>query len=130
MLIARTPPYGETNGIWLQVPSGCGQDKLGRPSRIVVSTPCTGRVPDRAPGREILPSVSLPGTCRSMAGDLARENGQGVEVRLLILPLRMVANDVITSVALLSGKVAPPAYYILFVNLRGIPGKGIWVHVD
>ncbi|KAL8265503.1 hypothetical protein R6Q59_023633 [Mikania micrantha] len=57
-------------------------------------------------------------------------HGFSMNQRLLILSLRTVANDVITAVAPPSGKVAPPAYYILFVNFRGIPGKGIWVHVD
>ncbi|KAI3754242.1 hypothetical protein L1987_54021 [Smallanthus sonchifolius] len=57
-------------------------------------------------------------------------HGFSMNQRLLILPVKTVVNDLVTAVAPPSGKVAPPGYYILFVNFRGIPGKGIWVHVD
>ncbi|KAJ0495767.1 putative galactose oxidase [Helianthus annuus] len=57
-------------------------------------------------------------------------HGFSMNQRLLILPLKVVTNDFITTVAPPSGKIAPPGYYILFVNFRGVPGKGIWVHVD
>lgn len=26
--------------------------------------------------------------------------------------------------------IAPPGYYLLFVNHRGVPGKGMWVHIQ
>ncbi|KAK1437557.1 hypothetical protein QVD17_03351 [Tagetes erecta] len=57
-------------------------------------------------------------------------HGFSMNQRLLILPVKTVTNDLITTTAPPSGKVAPPGYYILFVNFRGIPAKGIWVHVD
>ncbi|PWA84575.1 hypothetical protein CTI12_AA153070 [Artemisia annua] len=50
--------------------------------------------------------------------------------RLLIPALTGVDNNVIIDVAPANGIIAPPGYYILFVNYLGIPGKGIWVHID
>ncbi|KAL2342547.1 hypothetical protein Fmac_003832 [Flemingia macrophylla] len=29
-----------------------------------------------------------------------------------------------------SGEIAPPGYYLLFVVHRGLPGKGMWVHIQ
>ncbi|KAI3517816.1 hypothetical protein L1887_17036 [Cichorium endivia] len=49
---------------------------------------------------------------------------------LLIVPLKTVANDLMVAVALPSGKIAPPGYYLLFMNFCGVPAKGIWVHID
>ncbi|XP_071737253.1 putative aldehyde oxidase Art an 7 [Rutidosis leptorrhynchoides] len=57
-------------------------------------------------------------------------HGFSMNQRLLILPLKTVTNEMVTAVAPPSGKIAPPGYYILFVNFRGVPGKGIWVHID
>lgn len=57
-------------------------------------------------------------------------HGFSMNQRLLILPLSTAVKDVITAVAPPSGKLAPPGYYMLFVNFRGVPGKGIWVHID
>ncbi|KAI3671018.1 hypothetical protein L1987_87664 [Smallanthus sonchifolius] len=57
-------------------------------------------------------------------------HGFSMNQRLVVLPLKTVANGLITAIAPPSGKIAPPGYYMLFVNFRGIPGKGIWVHVD
>ncbi|KAI3827224.1 hypothetical protein L1987_01296 [Smallanthus sonchifolius] len=57
-------------------------------------------------------------------------HGFSMNQRLVVLPLKTVANDLITAIAPPSGKIAPPGYYMLFVNFRGIPGKGIWVHID
>lgn len=57
-------------------------------------------------------------------------HGFSMNQRLVILPLKTVANDLIIAIAPPSGKIAPPGYYMLFVNFRGVPGKGIWVHID
>ncbi|GKB24197.1 aldehyde oxidase GLOX1-like protein [Tanacetum coccineum] len=57
-------------------------------------------------------------------------HGFSMNQRLVILPLKTVTNDLIIAVAPPSGKIAPPGYYMLFVNYRGVPSKGVWVHVD
>ncbi|KAI3495841.1 hypothetical protein L1887_38187 [Cichorium endivia] len=57
-------------------------------------------------------------------------HGFSMNQRLLIVPMKTVANDLIVAVAPPSGKIAPPGYYLLFVNFRGVPAKGIWVHID
>ncbi|PWA84574.1 galactose oxidase/kelch, beta-propeller [Artemisia annua] len=50
--------------------------------------------------------------------------------RMIVPTLTDVADNVITALAPPSGKFAPPGYYILFVNYLGVPGTGIWVHID
>ncbi|XP_071911020.1 putative aldehyde oxidase Art an 7 [Coffea arabica] len=49
--------------------------------------------------------------------------------RLLVLGLTQVTNQQITAVAPPSGKIAPPGYYMLFVVHRGVPSRGMWVHI-
>ncbi|XP_019151722.1 PREDICTED: aldehyde oxidase GLOX1-like [Ipomoea nil] len=49
--------------------------------------------------------------------------------RMLILGLTSVAKDTISAVAPSSGKLAPPGYYLIFVVHRGVPSKGLWVHI-
>ncbi|XP_031094980.1 aldehyde oxidase GLOX1-like [Ipomoea triloba] len=49
--------------------------------------------------------------------------------RMLILGLTSVANKTISAVAPPSGKLAPPGYYLIFVVHRGVPSKGMWVHI-
>ncbi|KAM0061076.1 putative galactose oxidase [Helianthus debilis subsp. tardiflorus] len=50
--------------------------------------------------------------------------------RLIVPPIKKIENNVITALAPPSGKIAPPGYYVLFVNRLGVPGQGIWVHID
>nr|GEU51277.1 hypothetical protein [Tanacetum cinerariifolium] len=50
--------------------------------------------------------------------------------RLIIPVIKGVENNVICALAPPNGKVAPPGYYMLFVSRLGIPGHGIWVHID
>ncbi|XP_076946859.1 putative aldehyde oxidase Art an 7 [Bidens hawaiensis] len=50
--------------------------------------------------------------------------------RLIVPPIKGIANNVISALAPSSGKIAPPGYYLLFVNRLGVPGQGIWVHID
>nr|XP_043619790.1 putative aldehyde oxidase Art an 7 [Erigeron canadensis] len=50
--------------------------------------------------------------------------------RLLVPTMTTIDNNVITLFAPANGIVSPPGYYILFVNYLGVPGKGIWVHID
>ncbi|XP_019172504.1 PREDICTED: aldehyde oxidase GLOX1-like [Ipomoea nil] len=49
--------------------------------------------------------------------------------RMLILGLTSVAKDTISAVAPSSGKLAPRGYYLIFVVHRGVPNKGLWVHI-
>nr|GMD49601.1 aldehyde oxidase GLOX1-like [Ipomoea batatas] len=49
--------------------------------------------------------------------------------RMLILGLTSVADKTISAVAPPSGKLAPPGYYLIFVVHRGVPSKGMWVHI-
>lgn len=50
--------------------------------------------------------------------------------RMIVPTLTSVADNLISVLAPPSGKFAPPGYYILFVNYLGVPGTGIWVHID
>nr|ARQ16439.1 putative galactose oxidase [Artemisia capillaris] len=50
--------------------------------------------------------------------------------RMIVPAITGVENGVITAVAPPSGEIAPPGYYIMFVSHLGIPGAGIWVHID
>ncbi|XP_031095238.1 aldehyde oxidase GLOX1-like [Ipomoea triloba] len=50
--------------------------------------------------------------------------------RMLILVLTSVANKTISAVAPPSGKLAPPGYYLIFAVHRGVPSKGMWVHIE
>ncbi|KAI3801939.1 hypothetical protein L1987_30058 [Smallanthus sonchifolius] len=50
--------------------------------------------------------------------------------RTLVPPVTGIDNNVIAAVAPGSGMLAPPGYYMLFVSRLGVPGPGIWVHVD
>ncbi|XP_024968767.1 aldehyde oxidase GLOX-like [Cynara cardunculus var. scolymus] len=50
--------------------------------------------------------------------------------RLIVPAVMDISDNVITALAPPSGKIAPPGYYILFVNNLGVPGGGIWVHID
>ncbi|XP_022893383.1 aldehyde oxidase GLOX1-like [Olea europaea var. sylvestris] len=56
-------------------------------------------------------------------------HGYSQNQRLLILGLKQVTNQQITVVAPPSGKLAPPGYYLLFVVHRGVPSRGMWVHI-
>ncbi|MED6184340.1 hypothetical protein PIB30_046496 [Stylosanthes scabra] len=61
-------------------------------------------------------------------------HGVSMSQRLLILKREgLVENPKgvfrITSAAPPGGEVAPPGYYLLFVVHRGIPSKGMWVHI-
>ncbi|EYU32954.1 hypothetical protein ABFS82_11G050800 [Erythranthe guttata] len=58
-------------------------------------------------------------------------HGYSMNQRLLILKVREV--DIlgrITVVAPPSGKFAPPGYYLVFVVHRGVPSRGMWVHIQ
>ncbi|XP_071699229.1 putative aldehyde oxidase Art an 7 [Rutidosis leptorrhynchoides] len=50
--------------------------------------------------------------------------------RLIVPKITKVENNVICALAPPSGKIAPPGYYMMFVNRLGVPGHGIWVHID
>ncbi|XP_023756730.1 putative aldehyde oxidase Art an 7 [Lactuca sativa] len=50
--------------------------------------------------------------------------------RMVVPTLTDVVGNIITALAPPSGKIAPPGYYILFVNRLGVPGTGIWVHIE
>ncbi|XP_071689325.1 putative aldehyde oxidase Art an 7 [Rutidosis leptorrhynchoides] len=50
--------------------------------------------------------------------------------RLLITGVDKIEKNVITVVAPPSGKVAPPGYYMMFVNHLNVPSRGMWVHLD
>ncbi|XP_024965728.1 aldehyde oxidase GLOX1-like [Cynara cardunculus var. scolymus] len=50
--------------------------------------------------------------------------------RLIVLALKAIENNVITAFAPPSGNIAPPGYYMMFVNYLGVPGPGLWVHID
>lgn len=50
--------------------------------------------------------------------------------RIIVPTLIEVDDNVITALAPPSGTIAPPGYYILFVNYLGVPGTGVWVHID
>ncbi|KAI7739046.1 hypothetical protein M8C21_033216 [Ambrosia artemisiifolia] len=50
--------------------------------------------------------------------------------RMLVPAITTIENNVITAVAPGSGMLAPPGYYILFVSRLGVPGHGVWVHID
>ncbi|XP_024979793.1 aldehyde oxidase GLOX1-like [Cynara cardunculus var. scolymus] len=50
--------------------------------------------------------------------------------RMIILGVEGVDKNVVSAVAPPSGKIAPPGYYLLFVNNRSVPSAGIWVHLD
>ncbi|KAK4433011.1 putative aldehyde oxidase Art an 7 [Sesamum alatum] len=57
-------------------------------------------------------------------------HGYSMNQRLLILKLKEVEKGRITVVAPPSGKLAPPGYYLVFVVHRGVPSRGMWVHID
>ncbi|KAI7739044.1 hypothetical protein M8C21_033214 [Ambrosia artemisiifolia] len=50
--------------------------------------------------------------------------------RLIVPTIKKIENNVITACAPPSGKIAPPGYYLLFMNRLGVPSRGIWVHID
>ncbi|XP_071723631.1 putative aldehyde oxidase Art an 7 [Rutidosis leptorrhynchoides] len=50
--------------------------------------------------------------------------------RMVVPAITAIENNVITAVAPPSGMIAPPGYYILFVNYLGVPGPGLWVHIE
>nr|XP_043635024.1 putative aldehyde oxidase Art an 7 [Erigeron canadensis] len=50
--------------------------------------------------------------------------------RLIVPKIKGIDNNVISALAPPSGKIAPPGYYMMFVNRLGVPGHGIWVHID
>ncbi|XP_057787741.1 putative aldehyde oxidase Art an 7 [Salvia miltiorrhiza] len=57
-------------------------------------------------------------------------HGYSMNQRLLILKLKNVQNGRITVIAPPSGRIAPPGHYLLFVVHRGVPSRGIWVHIE
>ncbi|KAK7319973.1 hypothetical protein RJT34_04702 [Clitoria ternatea] len=62
-------------------------------------------------------------------------HGFSMGQRLLILKVEDFVMEVegsykLTVVAPPSNVVAPPGYYLLFVVHRGVPSKGMWVHID
>ncbi|XP_057760876.1 aldehyde oxidase GLOX1-like [Arachis stenosperma] len=63
-------------------------------------------------------------------------HGVSMSQRLLVLKNEGFVQDFIkgvfklTSVAPPAGEVAPPGYYLLFVVHRGVPSKGMWVHIQ
>ncbi|KAL3623824.1 hypothetical protein CASFOL_032640 [Castilleja foliolosa] len=57
-------------------------------------------------------------------------HGYSHNQRLLMLKLRKVEGGRITAVAPPSPTLAPPGYYLLFVVYRGVPSRGIWVHIE
>lgn len=62
-------------------------------------------------------------------------HGVSMSQRLLVLKNEGVVEDpkgiyMVTSVAPPGGEVAPPGYYLLFVVYRGVPSKGMWVHIQ
>lgn len=61
-------------------------------------------------------------------------HGFSMSQRLLVLKIKKILSDVkgsydIKSEAPPFGEVAPSGYYILFVVHRGVPSKGMWVHI-
>ncbi|XP_071726348.1 putative aldehyde oxidase Art an 7, partial [Rutidosis leptorrhynchoides] len=50
--------------------------------------------------------------------------------RMIVPALIDITDNLISVLAPPSGKFAPPGYYMLFVNYLGVPGTGIWVHID
>nr|XP_043622785.1 putative aldehyde oxidase Art an 7 [Erigeron canadensis] len=50
--------------------------------------------------------------------------------RMIIPAITTVEENVINAVAPASGAIAPPGYYILFVNYLGVPSQGLWIHID
>ncbi|EPS69637.1 hypothetical protein M569_05128, partial [Genlisea aurea] len=56
-------------------------------------------------------------------------HGYSMNQRLLVLKVKELENGLITAVAPPSGRLAPPGYYLLFVNHRGVPSRGMWVHI-
>ncbi|KAL8206184.1 hypothetical protein R6Q57_009735 [Mikania cordata] len=50
--------------------------------------------------------------------------------RLIVPTIKGIENNEICALAPPSGKIAPPGYYMMFVNRLGVPGRGIWVHID
>ncbi|KAK9055045.1 hypothetical protein SSX86_026125 [Deinandra increscens subsp. villosa] len=49
--------------------------------------------------------------------------------RLIVPTIKGVENNIISALAPPSGKIAPPGYYMMFVNRLGVPGHGVWVHI-
>ncbi|KAJ1386776.1 Immunoglobulin-like fold [Sesbania bispinosa] len=61
-------------------------------------------------------------------------HGFSMNQRLLVLRIESIVEESkgvyrVRSEAPPSGAVAPPGYYLLFVVHRGVPGKGMWVHL-
>ncbi|KAL0427011.1 UNVERIFIED_CONTAM: putative aldehyde oxidase Art an 7 [Sesamum latifolium] len=56
-------------------------------------------------------------------------HGYAMNQRLLILKVNEVANGHISVVAPPSATLAPPGHYLLFVVHRGVPSRGMWVHI-
>ncbi|KAL0427009.1 UNVERIFIED_CONTAM: putative aldehyde oxidase Art an 7 [Sesamum latifolium] len=56
-------------------------------------------------------------------------HGCSMNQRLLILKVNEVANGHISVVAPPSATLAPPGHYLLFVVHRGVPSRGMWVHI-
>ncbi|KAL4572241.1 hypothetical protein LXL04_019011 [Taraxacum kok-saghyz] len=57
-------------------------------------------------------------------------HGYSQNQRLIIPALTSIKDNVINAVAPGGGTVTPPGYYMLFVNRLGVPGPGIWVHIE
>ncbi|XP_061371528.1 aldehyde oxidase GLOX1-like [Gastrolobium bilobum] len=62
-------------------------------------------------------------------------HGVNMNQRLLVLKIKSIAEEPngsykVKPEAPPSGKVAPPGYYLLFVVHRGVPSKGMWVHIQ
>ncbi|KAL0337388.1 UNVERIFIED_CONTAM: Aldehyde oxidase GLOX1 [Sesamum calycinum] len=56
-------------------------------------------------------------------------HGYSMNQRLLILKVNRVEKGHISVVAPPSATLAPPGHYLLFVVHRGVPSRGMWVHI-
>ncbi|KAJ9548878.1 hypothetical protein OSB04_021421 [Centaurea solstitialis] len=50
--------------------------------------------------------------------------------RMIVPFIQGVQKNIITAFAPPCGNIAPPGYYMMFVSYLGVPGPGIWVHID
>ncbi|XAR67028.1 Galactose oxidase [Bertholletia excelsa] len=57
-------------------------------------------------------------------------HGYSQNQRLVVLEPLEVTQFFIRVKVPMSGKIAPPGYYILYVVYRGVPSKGIWVKIQ
>ncbi|KAH7854229.1 hypothetical protein Vadar_011528 [Vaccinium darrowii] len=57
-------------------------------------------------------------------------HGYSKSQRMLVLEPVSFVDSQITAVAPASGKLAPPGYYLLYVVHRGLPSRGMWVHIQ